>query len=107
MIDQTAIEDRLLRALCDVEDPELAINIVDLGLVVALDYHAGTVSIKLTFTAMGCPAMDMVMDDIRTRLENEPEVERVAIQVVWEPIWTKARLTDDGKAQLRESGISV
>jgi metal-sulfur cluster biosynthetic enzyme len=107
MTDQAATEGRLLQALCDVEDPELAINIVDLGLIVDLDYHAGTVDLKLTFTAMGCPAMDMVMDDIRARLEREPEVERVAIQVVWEPIWTKARLTDDGKAQLRESGISV
>lgn len=107
MIDRTAIEDRLLRALCDVEDPEFGISIIDLGLVVDLGFHAGIVRLKVTFTAMGCPATEMIIDDIEARLKREPEIESVRIEVVWEPIWTKARLTEDGKAHLRESGISV
>jgi phenylacetate-CoA oxygenase PaaJ subunit len=107
MIDQGAVEERLLLALRDVEDPELPISIVDMGLVVAVRYDAGTVSLKITFTAMGCPAMDMIVDDVQARLLREPDVERVDVEVVWEPIWTKARLTADGKAQLREWGISV
>jgi len=82
-------------------------EIVDLGLVVQLRFEAGMVSLKLTFTAMGCPAMDMIMDDIRSRLGREPGVESIRIEVVWEPIWTKSRLTEDGKCQLREAGISV
>ncbi len=107
MIDNPEFEARLWQALREVEDPELPISIVDLGLIVDLRFKAGNVAIKLTFTAMGCPAMDMVMDDVRARLEREPEVDRVSIDVVWEPIWTKARLTEEGKAQLREVGISV
>ncbi len=101
------IKERLLGALRDVEDPELAISIVDMGLIVDLTVAAGTVDVKITFTAMGCPAMDMILDDVRARLLQEPEVEQVRIEVVWHPIWTKDRLSEDGKAQMREWGISL
>jgi phenylacetate-CoA oxygenase PaaJ subunit len=107
MIGGSGIEERLLLALREVEDPELPISIIDMGLVVALEYQDGTVSLQITFTAMGCPAMDMIVDDVRARLMREPEVREVKVETVWEPIWSKARLSDDGKAQLREWGISV
>lgn len=102
-----AIEERLRQALRDVDDPELPISIVDMGLVVALNFERGEALVKLTFTSMGCPAMDMIVDDVRSRLLREPDVERVRVEVVWEPIWSKAMLTADGRAQLREWGISV
>jgi metal-sulfur cluster biosynthetic enzyme len=51
--------------------------------------------------------MDMIVDDVAARLMREPDVQHVSVEVVWEPIWTKARLSEDGKAQLREWGISV
>ena len=94
-------------ALCEVNDPELPISIVDMGLVVALERHAETVALKLTFTAMGCPAMDMIMDDARARLLQEPGVERVEIEVVWDPPWTPARLTEEGRDTLRMWGIGL
>jgi phenylacetate-CoA oxygenase PaaJ subunit len=97
----------LLEALKDVEDPELPISIVDMGLVVDLWQEAHSVFVKITFTAMGCPAMDMIIDDVRDRLLREPEVKSVEVEVVWDPIWTRDRLSEDGKAQLREWGISV
>jgi phenylacetate-CoA oxygenase PaaJ subunit len=99
--------DRLLEALKDVEDPELPISIVDMGLVVDVWQDGGSVTVKITFTAMGCPAIDMIVDDVRDRLLREPGVERVIVEIVWEPIWTRDRLSADGKAQLREWGISV
>ena len=46
--------------------------------------------LKITYTAMGCPAMDMIQDDIRARLLREPDVDRVDIEVVWDPVWTRA-----------------
>jgi len=107
MMVAATIEERLLAALRDVEDPELPISIVDMGLVVDLTEAAGVVDVKITFTAMGCPAMDMILDDVRARLLQEPEVEEVRIEVVWHPIWTKDRLSEDGKAQMREWGISL
>jgi phenylacetate-CoA oxygenase PaaJ subunit len=97
----------VLDALRDVEDPELPVSIVDLGLVVAVEIDASRVEVKVTFTAMGCPGMEMVIDDIRERLLREPGVEDVRVSVVWEPVWTKDRLTEDGRAALRECGVSV
>lgn len=94
-------------ALRDVMDPELPISVVDMGLIVDLAQHDSTVDLKLTFTAMGCPAMDFIMDDIRARLLQVPGVEQVEIEIVWEPVWTKARLTDDGIETLRTWGVSA
>ncbi len=107
MIASNDVTSRLMLALEDVEDPELPISIVDMGLVVDLKFHAGRIDLKITFTAMGCPAMDMIMDDIRERLLREDDVEIVNIDVVWHPIWTKDRLSENGKAALREWGISM
>ncbi len=94
-------------ALRDVMDPEIPISVVDMGLVVALSCEDGRVDLKLTFTAMGCPAMDFIMDDIRERLLREPGVYAVNIEIVWEPVWTKARLSEDGIEIMRTWGISA
>lgn len=94
-------------ALRDVTDPEIPISVVDMGLIVDLCEQAGRVDLKLTFTAMGCPAMDFIMDDIRERLLQEPGVCEVAIEVVWDPVWTKARLSPDGVEIMRSWGISA
>jgi metal-sulfur cluster biosynthetic enzyme len=94
-------------ALRDVTDPEIPISVVDMGLIVDLQQHGSVVDLKLTFTAMGCPAMDFIMDDIRERLLREPGVEQVNIEIVWEPVWTKARLSEDGIDIMRTWGISA
>jgi phenylacetate-CoA oxygenase PaaJ subunit len=99
--------DALWDALREVNDPEIPISIVDMGLVVALKQRGHTAALKLTFTAMGCPAMDMILDDVRARLLQVPGVERVEIEVVWEPVWTPARLTEDGRDTLRMWGIGL
>jgi metal-sulfur cluster biosynthetic enzyme len=94
-------------ALREVMDPELPISVVDMGLIVDLAEHDGIVDLKLTFTAMGCPAMEFIMDDIRERLLKEPGVQQVNIEIVWDPVWTKARLTEEGFETLRTWGISA
>ncbi|HET8913415.1 MAG TPA: metal-sulfur cluster assembly factor [Ktedonobacteraceae bacterium] len=94
-------------ALRDVTDPEIPISVVDMGLIVDLCQQAGVVSLKLTFTAMGCPATEFIIDDIRERLLKEPGVEDVQIEVVWDPVWTKARLSEDGLDIMRDWGISA
>jgi metal-sulfur cluster biosynthetic enzyme len=94
-------------ALRDVSDPEIPISVVDMGLIVALSAQDGLVDLKLTFTAMGCPAMDFIMDDIRERLLREPGVREVRIEIVWEPVWTKARLSEEGIDIMRSWGVSA
>lgn len=102
-----ASEVDLLAALREIEDPELPVSIVDLGLIVDLRRTDHRVDVAITFTAMGCPGMEMIVDDVRARLLKEPGVDDVGVDIVWDPIWTKERLSEDGKAALRECGISV
>jgi metal-sulfur cluster biosynthetic enzyme len=99
--------DRLLEALRDVQDPEMPVNIVDLGLVYGIRQQTGLVTVDLTFTAMGCPASEFILDDIRERLLREPGVLGVAVNVVWDPPWTAARMTQDGRDALEAWGLAV
>jgi metal-sulfur cluster biosynthetic enzyme len=101
------VEARLWLALRDVEDPEIPISVVGMGLIVSIAYRAAerAVDLELTFTAMGCPAMDFIEDDIRERLLQEPEVDEVRIEVVWDPVWTRGRIREDARATMRSLGI--
>jgi metal-sulfur cluster biosynthetic enzyme len=100
-----SVEARLWTALREVEDPEIPISVVGMGLIVGLSYDAGVVDVKLTFTAMGCPAMDFIQDDIRERLLQEPEVSEVRIEVVWDPVWTRAMIREEAREKMRSLGI--
>ncbi|MFN8177365.1 MAG: metal-sulfur cluster assembly factor [bacterium] len=102
-----ALEARLLAALHDVEDAELPLDVVDLGLIYALRYRPEErrVEVEMTFTAMGCPAMEFMLGDVRERLLAEPEVERVDVEIVWDPPWNRSRLTERGAAALLAWGI--
>jgi metal-sulfur cluster biosynthetic enzyme len=101
------VEARLWRALQEVEDPEIPISVVGMGLIVSLAYRADehAVDLELTFTSMGCPAMDFIEDDIRARLLSEPDVDEVRIEVVWDPVWTRSRIREDARATMRSLGI--
>jgi metal-sulfur cluster biosynthetic enzyme len=99
--------DELLEALRDVEDPEMPVNIVDLGIVYDVRRDAARVVVDLTFTAMGCPASDFILEDVRDRLLREPGVEEVVVNVVWDPPWTSARLTQAGRDALEMWGLAV
>ena len=103
----SALSTRVWAALAEINDPEMPVNLVDLGLVYGVDVVDGMVRLRLTFTAMGCPATEMLMGDIRERLLAEPGVESVAIDVVWDPPWSSARLTPDGREALLAWGLAV
>jgi metal-sulfur cluster biosynthetic enzyme len=94
-------------ALREVSDPEIPVSVVDMGLIVDLSEENGVVDLKLTFTAMGCPAMEFIMEDIRERLLREAGVREVRIEIVWEPVWTKARLSEEGLEIMRSWGVSA
>jgi metal-sulfur cluster biosynthetic enzyme len=103
------VEGRLWEALRHVEDPEIPVSVVGMGLIVSLAYEpqSRTADLKITFTAMGCPAMDFIEEDIRAALLADPEVDAVEIEVVWDPIWTKDRLRADARETMRRLGIAV
>lgn len=105
--ERTALEARLWEALRDVDDPEFAMSIVDMGLVYGLQATKGHVQVDLTFTAMGCPAMEYILEDVEKRLLSEDDVHTVDINIVWSPPWTKDRLSEAGRQSLLEWGIST
>jgi len=99
---------RLWAALREVQDPEMPINLVDLGVIYDIRQAAdGRVEVDLTFTAMGCPASDFILEDVRERLLREPGVDEVRVNVVWDPPWTSARLTEQGREALEVWGLAV
>jgi len=107
MLDTPRLVNSLWRAMANVQDPEFQVSIVDMGLVVGIDDRDGRVTVTLTFTAMGCPATDMIIEDVRTAGMSVPGVTSVEIEVVWNPIWTSARLTPTGRLAFQEMGIAV
>jgi metal-sulfur cluster biosynthetic enzyme len=94
----------LRAALKDVLDPEYPISLVDLGLIRGATLEGTTAKIQLTYTCMGCPAMDMIQDDIRERLLQLAQVERVEIEVVWDG-WSRRDISREGIIRLREIGV--
>jgi metal-sulfur cluster biosynthetic enzyme len=94
-------------ALGEVNDPELPVSLVDLGLIYAVRRDGGTVHIDLTFTVTACPCMEFIHEDIRERLLQEPGIDAIEIHVVWDPPWTVERMTAAGREALRRSGVAA
>jgi metal-sulfur cluster biosynthetic enzyme len=101
------VTERLWAALAEVQDPEMPINLVDLGVIYRVAEQDGLVEVDLTFTAMGCPASDFILEDVRERLLREDGVREVRINVVWNPPWTTARVTEAGRDALESWGLAV
>lgn len=91
-------------ALKEVLDPEYPISLVDLGLIRGIEIDGSTARIKLTYTCMGCPAMDMIQDDVRERLLQMEDIDDVEIEVVWDS-WSRKDISKEGMVQLRGVGV--
>ena len=97
----------LWAALQQVQDPEFPISLVDLGLIYDVRIADGVVEVDLTFTATACPCMEFIRSDIRERLLQEHDVTEVKINEVWDPPWTRERMTEAGRAVLRRFGVAA
>ena len=93
-------EEDVLEVLREVFDPEIPVNIVDLGLVYEIDVQPRRVAVKMTLTAMGCPMAGDVMADVRDHLLQLPGVEDAGVELVYEPPWTPERMTEDARWEL-------
>ncbi len=98
--------DRTIEALKEVIDPELGINIVDLGLIYDLKKaEDDSLLIHMTLTSAGCPLTDVIEEQTANALDGVTEAFR--INWVWMPPWGPERITDDGKEQMRAIGFSI
>lgn len=101
-IDKFKVEERIVEALRTVFDPEIPVNIFDLGLVYKIDYHEedGTLDVDMTLTAPGCPLADYIVEDVRQKLEVIDGVTSVNVNLVFEPEWTQDMMSEEAKADL-------
>lgn len=93
--------------LTEVEDPEIPINVVDLGLIYDVSVHDGSVSVDMTFTSLACPAEDMLRESVVERIESMPAVESATVEIVWDPPWTADQMSDEAREKMREFGLTV
>lgn len=101
-------KEELLEALKVVKDPEIPVNVVDLGLIYDLEVNEqGEVDIEMTLTSMGCPVQDMIQADAELACMRVSGVKRVNVEFVWSPPWSTDKMTDDGKKQMRMFGFNV
>ena len=95
------IEERIIEMLKTVYDPEIPVNVYDLGLIYKIDLQdSGDVSIGMTLTAPNCPAADFIMEDIRQKIESVEGVNAAQINLVFEPEWDKDMMSEEAKLEL-------
>ncbi|MCA9066119.1 MAG: metal-sulfur cluster assembly factor [Planctomycetaceae bacterium] len=93
-------ESELIEALKQVIDPELMVNIVDLGLIYSVHQDEGNVKVEMTLTSPACPAGPQLVQQAKMALERLEDVEEAAITITLSPPWTPERMTDDARDQL-------
>ena len=94
-------EERIVEVLKTVYDPEIPVNIYDLGLIYKIDLKDdGTLDIDMTLTAPNCPAADFIVEDVRQRVEGEEGVKQSNINLVFAPVWDQSMMSDEAKLDL-------
>ncbi|MCL1934466.1 MAG: iron-sulfur cluster assembly protein [Candidatus Azobacteroides sp.] len=95
------LEDQIVKMLKTVYDPEIPVNIYDLGLVYGVDVDDNkNVTITMTLTAPACPAADFIIEDVKMRIESIPNINNVEIKLVFEPEWHTGLMSEEAKLEL-------
>ena len=99
--EKTTIEEKIVDVLKTVYDPEIPVNIYDLGMIYKIDVNDdGTVDMDMTFTAPSCPAADFILEDVRTKVESVKGVKAANVNLVFEPAWDQSMMSDEAKVEL-------
>jgi metal-sulfur cluster biosynthetic enzyme len=98
--DTTLTQETIFDALRQVNDPELGINLVDLGLIYGVEIEGGKVQVDMTLTTPGCPMHSFIARQAWLAVNNLPGVTETVVRIVWEPRWTPERLSPAARAQL-------
>ena len=99
--EKTTIEERIVDILKTVYDPEIPIDIWNLGMIYRIDVQDSRhVDIDMTFTAPSCPAADFILEDVRTKVESVEGVASVNVNLVFVPAWDQSMMSDEAKAEL-------
>lgn len=96
-----ALEEQIVKMIKTVFDPEIPVNVYDLGLIYEIEViNAQNIKITMTLTAPNCPAADFILEDVRFKIESIDGVEKVDINLVFEPEWNKELISEEAKLEL-------
>lgn len=99
--EKTKIEERIVDVLKTVYDPEIPVNIYDLGMIYKIDLaDDGTLNVDMTFTAPSCPAADFILEDVRTKLESVEGVKTANVNLVFDPAWDQSMMSEEARVEL-------
>jgi FeS assembly SUF system protein len=98
--DRHALEEKIIATLQTIFDPEIPLNIYDLGLIYKILIDADRVKIEMTLTAPGCPVAGAIVEEVRSKVAAMDEINAVDVELVWDPPWTKERLSEEARLEL-------
>lgn len=99
--ERTQIEERIVDVLKTVYDPEIPVDIYNLGMIYKIDVQDDyTVEMDMTFTAPNCPAADFILEDVRTKVESVEGVKGANVNLVFEPAWDQSMMSEEAKVEL-------
>ena len=99
--EKTQIEERIVDVLKTVYDPEIPVNIWDLGMIYKIDVKEdGNVDLDMTFTAPSCPAADFILEDVRTKVDSVEGVKSANVNLVFEPAWDQIMMSEEARVEL-------
>ena len=99
--EKTQIEERIVDVLKTVYDPEIPVNIFDLGMIYKIDVQEDySVELDMTFTAPSCPAADFILEDVRTKVESVESVTGANVNLVFEPAWDQSMMSEEARVEL-------
>ena len=99
--EKTRMEERIVDVLKTVYDPEIPVNIYDLGMIYKIDVQEdGSVNMDMTFTAPNCPAADFILEDVRTKVESVEGITTANVNLVFEPAWDQSMMSEEARVEL-------
>ena len=99
--EKTKLEEHIVDVLKTVYDPEIPVNIYDLGLIYKIDVaEDGNVEIDMTFTSPSCPAADFILEDVRQKVDSLEGVKSSNVNLVFEPVWDQSMMTEEARVEL-------
>jgi FeS assembly SUF system protein len=99
--EKTLLEEHIVDVLKTVYDPEIPVNIFDLGMIYKIDVKDdATVDLDMTFTAPNCPAADFILEDVRTKVEGVAGIKAANVNLVFEPAWDQSMMTEEARVEL-------
>ena len=105
--DASSFEQQLWDVLDEIPDPHIPVSLVEMAMIYDVDEVDGHVTVEMSFPCMGCPAYDMIHNDVKSCLTVLDGVDEVDVEVVWDPVWSKDMLTPEVRSKMKESGISL